>query len=89
MPKKATMTQKFRATVDGGIPLGRASNLPAIMQLALPELKRGRRVYVRDTGKPNVVTFTGFPPEAVTHNQLGDITTNPDWVIKAQRLLTY
>lgn len=80
---------KYKATVDGGIPLGKASNLVQTMDFAKPLLRQGKRVYVRDTSQPGTVaTFVGFPAEVTTTNALGEQRPNPDWVGKALNFLS-
>lgn len=84
------MPDKFKSTINGGIPLCRATNLAGAVQPMIPELKRGATTYLRESNGGGVtVTFTGFPAEAVAHNVIGEPVDLPDWGHKALRMLEY
>lgn len=84
------MADKFKSTINGGIPLCKATNLAGAVQPMIPHLKEGRATYLRRTdGGGPTVTFTGFPAEAVAHNLVGDPVDVPEWGQKALRMLDY
>lgn len=75
------MSDTFKATLDGGILVCKPGSLPSVAAQMRTPLQQGRRVYVRMKHSDGIcVTLTGFPPEAVAHNQVGDERPLPEWV---------
>ena len=81
------MADKFKDTIDGGIKIGRASNLGQTIQHARTTLDQGKPVYVRKTSESHIVVkFTGLPAEAASY-VYGDQRENPQWVQKALNII--
>lgn len=75
------MSDTFKATLDGGLLVCKPGALPTVASQVRPHLQAGKRVYVRMKHSDGIcVTLTGFPPEAVAHNQVGDERPLPSWV---------
>ena len=84
------MSDKFKSTINGGIPLCKATNLAGAVQPMIPQLKAGNACYLKRSDQTGaILTFRGFPPEITAHNALGDIVDVPDWGQKALRILGY
>ena len=83
------MSERWRASLDGGIKISGATNLASATQAMIPHLKRGERAYLKNMTTSHVVTFQGFPPEATAHNMVGEPIDLPQWANKALQMLKY
>lgn len=81
------MADKFRTTLDGGIPIGRATSLTQAVNHA-KAYHHKQRVYIRNTMTHHTLILTpGEEPRCT--NMLADPIKQPDWATKALRLLNF
>lgn len=84
------MAEKYRSTINGGIPLCKATNLAGAVQPMVGQLRRGNTTYLRHTLGTITVTFTGFTEhDVIAHNTIGERVEMPDWGLKALRMLNH
>lgn len=82
------MVERFRTTLDGGIVLGRASNLPAAVNYAKAQIDMGRNVYIKNTTTSHTMILRPGDPPRYT-NMVGEPIDPPNWAEKALRLLNF
>ena len=81
------VAERFRTTLDGGIVLGRASNLPAAVNYAKAHVGE-RTVYIKNTTTSHhMILRPGEPPRYT--NLVGEHIDQPEWAAKALRLLNF
>lgn len=81
------MAERFRTTLDGGIVLGRASNLTQAVNYAKTYAHK-QRVYIKNTTTHHTLIIIPGEESRAT-NMVGDTIDHPDWAVKALRLLTF